>query len=112
MYPKVLACIMEMNTNPIVKETSPYLFKSLACLKTRDPFFSELQKLLAFQTVHTSKKKKMKYLFYRFLWTITPQIYSCAGWFSIYFLKKGLKYSCSLCRKYPVRTVTARGENN
>lgn len=73
---------MEMNANPVVNETSSYLFKSLACLKARDQF-SELQKLLAFQTVHTSEGQ---YLFYRLLWNIAPKFkYSC--WFGIYYKK-------------------------
>lgn len=95
---------MEMNANPIVNETSSYLFKSLACLKTRDQF-SELQKLLAFQTVHTSEGQ---YLFYRLLWNIAPNLNIHVH--LVFITKNDLKYSCSLCIKYPARTVTARGE--
>lgn len=93
---------MEMNTNPIVNETSSYLFKSLACLKTRDQF-SELQKLLAFQTVHTSEGQ----YFTDFFGTLPPNLNIHVG--LVFITKNDLKYSCSLCIKYPARTVTARG---
>lgn len=93
---------MEMNTNPIFNETSSYLFKSLACLKTRDQF-SELQKLLAFQTVHTSEGQ----YFTDFFGTLPPNLNIHVG--LVFITKNYLKYSCSLCIKYPARTVTARG---
>lgn len=85
-----------MNTNPIVNETSSYLFKSLACLKTRDQF-SELQKL------HTSEGQ----YFTDFFGTLPPNLNIHVG--LVFITKNDLKYSCSLCIKYPARTVTARG---